>query len=120
MLLAHKISGAPSPNCGAHQTIKGNRTCVVLFRKPCGAQSTSDARANKPRGARNGSNCLPLILMTTRPERFRVQALECYAAAQKENDPKAREAYLELVRNWRELADEIERFEHTWLDRQGI
>jgi hypothetical protein len=40
-----------------------------------------------------------LIIMTTRPERFRVKALECYAAAQKETDPKTREAYLELMRN---------------------
>jgi hypothetical protein len=55
--------------------------------------------------------------MTTRPERFRVKALECYVAAQKEKDPKTREAYLELMRNWRELAEEIERFEHAWLDR---
>jgi hypothetical protein len=58
--------------------------------------------------------------MTTRPERFRVKALECFVAAQKEEDPKAREGYLELMRNWRELADEIERFEHAWLDREGI
>jgi hypothetical protein len=58
--------------------------------------------------------------MTTRPERFRVKALECYVAAQKETDPNTREAYLELMRNWRELADEIERFEHAWLDREGI
>jgi hypothetical protein len=58
--------------------------------------------------------------MTTRPERFRVKAMECYAAAQKADDPRTREAYLELMRNWRELADEIERFEHTWLDREGI
>src|SRR5215831_75412 len=28
--------------------------------------------------------------------------------------------YLELMRNWRDLADEIERFEHAWLDREGI
>jgi hypothetical protein len=58
--------------------------------------------------------------MTTRPERFRVKALECYAAAQKTKDPETREAYLELVRNWRDLAEEIERFEHAWLDREGI
>jgi hypothetical protein len=54
--------------------------------------------------------------MTTRPERFRVKALECYVAAQKAKDPD----YLELMRNWRDLADEIERFEHAWLDREGI
>ena len=58
--------------------------------------------------------------MTTRPERFRVKALECYAAAQKATDPETRDAYLELMRNWRDLADEIERFEHAWLDREGI
>ena len=58
--------------------------------------------------------------MTTRPERFRVKALECYVAAQKAKDPKTRDAYLELTRNWRDLADEIERFEHAWLDREGI
>jgi hypothetical protein len=58
--------------------------------------------------------------MTTRPERFRVKALECSVAAQKTNDPATKEAYLELMRNWRELADEIERFEHAYLDREGI
>jgi hypothetical protein len=58
--------------------------------------------------------------MTTRPERFRVKALECYVAAQKEKDPETRDAYLELMRNWRDLAEEIERFEHAWLDREGI
>jgi hypothetical protein len=46
--------------------------------------------------------------------------MECHAAAQKAEDPATREAYLELMRNWRELADEVERFEHTWLDREGI
>jgi hypothetical protein len=61
-----------------------------------------------------------LILMTMRPERFRVKALECYVAAQKAKDPETRDAYLELMRNWRDLADEIERFEHAWLDREGI
>jgi hypothetical protein len=68
----------------------------------------------------NGPGCPSLVLMTTRPERFRVKALECYAAAQKTKDPQTREAYLELVRNWRDLAEEIERFEHAWLDREGI
>jgi hypothetical protein len=58
--------------------------------------------------------------MTTRPERFRVKALECYAAAQNAKDPATKEAYLELMRNWRDLADEIEHFEHAWLDREGI
>jgi len=61
-----------------------------------------------------------LVRMTTRPERFRVKALECYVAAQKTNDPATKEAYLELMRNWRDLADEIERFEHSCLDREGI
>jgi hypothetical protein len=42
--------------------------------------------------------------MTTRPERFRVKALECYVTAQKAKDPETRDAYLELMRNWRDLA----------------
>lgn len=46
--------------------------------------------------------------------------MECYVAAQNAEDPRTREAYLELMRNWRELADEIEQFEHAWLDREGI
>jgi hypothetical protein len=46
--------------------------------------------------------------------------LECSVAAQKTNDPATKEAYLELMRNWRELADEIERFEYAYLDREGI
>jgi hypothetical protein len=54
--------------------------------------------------------------MTTRPERFRVKAIECSIAAQKTQDPKTKETYLELMRCWRELADEIEHFEHSWLD----
>jgi hypothetical protein len=58
--------------------------------------------------------------MTTRPERFRVKAMEYYVAAQKAEDPATKEAYLELMRNWRDLADEIEHFEHAWLDREGI
>jgi hypothetical protein len=58
--------------------------------------------------------------MTTQPERFRVKALECYAAARNAKDPATKEAYLELMRNWRDLADEIEHFEHAWLDREGI
>jgi hypothetical protein len=55
--------------------------------------------------------------MTSRPERFRANALECYVAAQKSNDPDAKESYLALMRGWRELASQIEHFEHTWLDR---
>ena len=58
--------------------------------------------------------------MTTRPERFRVKATECFIAAQKTQDPETKETYLELTRYWRELADEIEHFEHSWLDRGGI
>jgi hypothetical protein len=58
--------------------------------------------------------------MTTRPERFRVKAVECYVAAQKTRDLTTKDVYLELVRCWRELADEIEHFEHSWLDRGGI
>ncbi|HEV3158704.1 MAG TPA: hypothetical protein VGZ89_01805 [Xanthobacteraceae bacterium] len=61
-----------------------------------------------------------MILMTTRPERFRVKALENYLAAQEAKNPEIREAYLELMRNWRDLAAEIEHFEHAWLDRDGI
>src|SRR5262249_52177340 len=57
--------------------------------------------------------------MTTRAERFRVKAVECYVAAQKAKDPETRDAYLELMRHWRELADEIERFEHAWLTGRG-
>lgn len=58
--------------------------------------------------------------MTTRPERFRVRAMECHIAAQKAREPDTKEAFLELMRGWRELADEIERFEHSWLDRGGM
>jgi hypothetical protein len=61
-----------------------------------------------------------LSWMTTRPERFRVKAVECYVAAQKTEDLTTKDVYLELVRCWRELADEIEHFEHSWLDRGGI
>jgi len=52
--------------------------------------------------------------------RVRVKALECYVAAQKAKDPETRDAYLELMRNWRDMAEEIEHFEHAWLDREGI
>ena len=41
------------------------------------------------------SRCLGL---TTRPERFRVKAIECHVAAQKTQDLATKEAYLELVR----------------------
>ena len=58
--------------------------------------------------------------MTTRPERFRVKALECFNAARKTRDPETKETYLELMRRWRELADEIEHFEQSWLDKGGL
>jgi len=58
--------------------------------------------------------------MATRPELLGVKAAKCYVAAQKAKDPETRDAYLELMRHWRELADEIERFEHAWFDREGI
>jgi hypothetical protein len=61
-----------------------------------------------------------LTLMTLRPELFRAKAVECQIAAQKAKDRDFEETYLELMRNWRELADEIEHFEHTWLDRGAI
>jgi hypothetical protein len=70
-----------------------------------------------------GGNALKrraLTFMTLRPERFRAKAVECQIAALKAKDPDAKETYLELMRNWRELADEIEHFEHTWLDRGGV
>jgi hypothetical protein len=57
--------------------------------------------------------------MTLRPELFRVKAVECQIAAQKVK-PDVKDIYLELMRGWRELADEIEHFEHTWLDRGGV
>jgi hypothetical protein len=31
--------------------------------------------------------------MTTRPEQFRVKAIECFIAAQKTQDPKTKETY---------------------------
>jgi hypothetical protein len=46
--------------------------------------------------------------------------MECHIAAQKAREPDTKEAYLELMRGWRELADEIEHFEHSCLDRGGI
>ena len=58
--------------------------------------------------------------MTTRPERFRVKAMECSIAAQKTQHPETKEAYLELMHCWRELADEIEHFEQSWLDKGGL
>jgi hypothetical protein len=61
-----------------------------------------------------------LWCMTTRPEQFRVNAIECYIAAQKAKDPEFKEIYLELMLRYRELADQVERREHSWLDREGI
>jgi hypothetical protein len=84
-------------------------------------QETADNRDVALRGKLRERTGLPsLILMTTRPERFRVKALENYLAAQEAKNPEIREAYLELMRNWRDLAAEIEHFEHAWLDRDGI
>jgi hypothetical protein len=74
-------------------------------------------RKRAPAELRNGPDRCSFLYMTTRPERFRVRAMECHIAAQKAKDPETREAYLELVRVWRELADEIEGFEHSWLDQ---
>jgi hypothetical protein len=54
--------------------------------------------------------------MTTRPELFRVKAVECQVAAQKAKTRDIKETYLDLMRGWRELADEIEHFEHASLD----
>ena len=51
--------------------------------------------------------------MTTRPTRFRVKAIECFDTAQKTQDPETEETYLERMRCWHELADEIEHFEHS-------
>ena len=58
--------------------------------------------------------------MTTRPTRFRVKAIECFDTAQKTQDPETEETYLELMHRGRELADEIEHFGHSWLERGGI
>jgi hypothetical protein len=81
---------------------------------------TPDENGDKgqlPAELRNGPDCSSFLYMTTRPERFRVRAMEFHIAAQKAKDPETRKAYLELMRGWRELADEIERFEHSWLDQ---
>ena len=43
--------------------------------------------------------------------------MECSVAARGAEDLKTKQTYLELMRAWRELADEIERFEQGWLDR---
>ena len=43
--------------------------------------------------------------------------MECSVAARGAKDLKTKQTYLELMRGWRELADEIERFEHGSLDR---
>jgi hypothetical protein len=70
-----------------------------------------------------GGNALKrraLSFMTLRPEMFRAKAVECQIASQKAKEPDVKESYLELMRGWRELADEIQHFEHTWLDRGGV
>jgi hypothetical protein len=41
----------------------------------------------------NVKNLCSLSSMTTRPERFRVKAIECFIAAQKTQDPKTKETY---------------------------
>lgn len=46
--------------------------------------------------------------------------MELYIAAQNAKEPGTKEAYLELMRAWRELADEVEHFERVWLDREGM
>jgi hypothetical protein len=92
----------------------------VFLRWPAGTRDSGE-RSKALRVEFEGTSPVaPLVLMTTRPERFRVKAAKCYVAAQKAKDPETRDAYLELMRNWRELADEIEHFEHAWLDREGI
>ncbi len=51
---------------------------------------------------------------------IRPRWLQVGVPAQKAKDPHVKETYLGLMHGWRELADEIERFEHTWLDREGL
>jgi hypothetical protein len=46
-----------------------------------------------------------LCCMTSRQERLRFRAMECYVAAQNAKDRQARKASLELMSGWRELAD---------------
>jgi hypothetical protein len=62
-------------------------------------------------------NFCSLSSMTTRPERFRVKAIECSIAAQKTQDRKPKRLIWNSCAG--ELADEIEHFEHSWLDSGG-
>ncbi len=55
--------------------------------------------------------------MTSRPEAFRVKAMECEAAARKIRDPELKDTYLNIARSWRDLADEVDRFELASLGR---
>lgn len=48
--------------------------------------------------------------MKTRAELFRACASECCAGAQNAGDQNIRQAYLELMHGWRELADQVESF----------
>jgi hypothetical protein len=57
--------------------------------------------------------------MTLRPELFRAKAVGAKSPRKKRN-PDVKETYLELMRGWHELANEIKHFEHTWLDRGGF
>jgi hypothetical protein len=52
-----------------------------------------------------------LYSMTTRQERFRTKAIDCYVAAQKAKDRQAKKTYLELMSGWRELARYVEEIE---------
>src|SRR5215467_4744360 len=95
-----------TPKSGHRNSVVGCPLCAKS-----GHQGTDDW---------NVQNFSSLSWMTTRPERFRVKAIELFIAAQKTRDPETKETYLELMRCWQELADEIEHFEHSWLDRGGI
>jgi hypothetical protein len=46
--------------------------------------------------------------LITRSDRYRAKAAECEAAARKVADQRAREAYLDIARQWRELAAQVE------------
>ena len=50
--------------------------------------------------------------MTSRPELCRVRAVECRIAAEKTKDQEARETFLTLERNWKDLADKVEYVEN--------
>jgi len=47
---------------------------------------------------------------------FRAKAVECEVAAQNVKDPEAKKSFFDLARGWRDLADQIQRLEHTLLD----